>query len=82
MRLALGLALAAAAIVPATASAGTTCTPYAADARVCVTHVECFRPWSCELEDDANIDPQCTPAQPLSGACATVDDIYVPITLK
>lgn len=79
MRLVLGLALAAAAILPATASATDTCTPAVATIRVCVTQPECFRPWSCEFDQDASIDPQCTPMQPVSGPCAAIDALEIPL---
>ncbi|HWL38384.1 MAG TPA: hypothetical protein VNQ77_19505 [Frankiaceae bacterium] len=81
MRLALGLALAAAAIVPATASAAPdVCTPPVATAYVCVPLPECFRPTQCAFDDDAAIYGECTPMQPVSGPCATIDSIHVPLS--
>ncbi|HWL38383.1 MAG TPA: hypothetical protein VNQ77_19500 [Frankiaceae bacterium] len=80
MRLVLGLALAAAAMVPATASATETCTPYVGDARVCTTLVDCYR--YCSPSGEPNVDPQCTPTQPLSGLCETINDVFVELGPK
>jgi hypothetical protein len=75
MRLVLGLALAAAAVVPASAFATETCTPEVAHARVCATLVDCYR--GCVPAEEPNVDPRCTPAQPFSGLCSTIDDVVV-----
>lgn len=83
MRLVLGLALAAAAILPASANAAPdVCTPPVATITVCVPLPECFRPTQCAFDPDASIDPQCTPMQPVSGACKTIDDLEIPLGPK